>query len=98
MNAHLTDTDMRALTEQGAAWSEIRSIAGEAARVAGMTLARVTGPDRSAQVVRVRDVIAYRAHANGHSYSEISRALGRDQSTIKASIRREKSRRQEWTK
>ena len=77
------------------ATAAIRRIAGDAARAAGMTLARVLSTDRTVSVARVRDVIVLKARSEGYSLPQIAKALKRDHSTILAAERREKARRGE---
>lgn len=90
-----TREDVSAIRRASSEVMAIEGIAGEAAKLAGMTLARITGPDRHAAVVKVRDVICYRCSALGYSASDIARALKRDHSTILTAIRREAARRGE---
>ena len=69
--------------------------AGDAAKGAGMTLGRITGPDRSAAAVHVRDIAITAARRKGYSLPQIAKALNRHHTTILAAIRREKKRRGE---
>lgn len=73
----------------------IHRIAGDAAKRAGMTLARLIGPDRSAAAVRVRDVAISAARREGYSMPQIGKAMNRDHTTVLASIRRQQARRGE---
>ena len=96
MNAKFTFTpeDMQALRgiDHGKA---IRDIAGHAAAQAGMTAARVLGPDRCSAVVRVRDIICYAANRQGYNFEQIAGVLQRDPTNISAAVRRERARRGE---
>lgn len=71
----------------------IREIAGKAAATAGMTLARVLGPDRTTAANRVRDAICFVAVRQGYNFEQIAQVLRRDPTTISAAYRRECARR-----
>ena len=69
-----------------------REIAGEAAKRAGLTLARVIGRDQDARAVRVRDIAIRAAARRGISVRDIAKAFGRDRSTIITALAREHAR------
>lgn len=71
----------------------IREIAGKAAATAGMTVARVFGPDRTAAANRVRDAICFVAVRQGYNFEQIAQVLRRNPTTIGAAYRRECARR-----
>ncbi|MGN7869357.1 helix-turn-helix domain-containing protein [Paracoccus sp. 22332] len=92
-----TRDELRALhmANRDKATAEIRKIAGKAAAEAGMTLARLIGPDQTLPVVKVRDIVCYVAAREGYSLPQIGRAMNRDPSSVGTAIRREKARRGE---
>lgn len=73
----------------------VRQIAGEACSIAGITMARLISTDRSSSISKIRDAVAFKAHAQGIASTQIGRALKRDHSTILTAIRREAARRAE---
>lgn len=75
--------------------ARVRQIAGEACSIAGITLARLISTDRTPSVSKIRDAVAFKAHAEGIASTQIGRALKRDHSSILSAIRRERARRGE---
>ena len=73
----------------------IRGLVKEAARDFKLRIEDLTGPSRRADLCRIREVIYYRAHAEGHSLPQIGRVFNRDHTTILSGIRNEKKRRGE---
>ncbi|MGN7869568.1 hypothetical protein [Paracoccus sp. 22332] len=90
--ATFTDEDMHALRAINAE-TAIRAIAGRAAATAGMTLARLTGTDRSVAAVRVRDIACYVAHRDGFNFAQIAKVMQRHPTVVADAIRREQARR-----
>lgn len=90
-----TPAERRALQLSGETGAEarVREIAGEACKIAGVTMGRLTGTDRSAQMCKIRDAVAFKAHEDGIPGAQIARVLKRDPTSVLAGIRREAARR-----
>lgn len=96
MNATtFTNEERRLLQRAGDAGAEarVRQIAGEACSIAGITMSRLISTDRSSSISKIRDTIAFKAHAEGIASTQIGRALKRDHSSILSALRRERARR-----
>ncbi len=89
---HLTETDRLAIAAiRGRA--TIRQFARNVCAEAGVSIHIVMGRNRTPAICRLRELIWYRAHAEGYSLNQIGQVFGRDHTTVMHGIRNEQRRR-----
>lgn len=72
----------------------IRYIVHQVAAATGIGVADLLGPSHVRHIAHARQLVMWRAHAEGHSLSSIARALNRDHTTVMYGVRAEKERQQ----
>lgn len=75
--------------------ASVRGFVKDVAREFGLTIDTLIGRSLEPKICRVRQIIWYRAHAEGYSLPQIGKVFGRDHTTIMHGIRNEKKRRGE---
>ncbi|GHG24481.1 hypothetical protein GCM10017322_23070 [Paracoccus aerius] len=91
----MTDADKLAADNLNPARGTVRRIAREVCEYTDTRLEAVMGRDQTPATCRVRELVCYIAERSGLSPNQISRALGKDGSTVRHAIQNEKRRRGE---
>ena len=89
---HLTEADRLAIAAISTC-SPIRQFTLDVCSDAGVEAYIVMGRNRTAAICRLRELIWYRAHAEGYSLNQIGRVFGRDHTTVMHGVRNEQRRR-----
>ena len=92
---YMTEADRRAADTLNPSRGAVRAIAREVCEYTGTRLEAVMGRDQTPPVCRVRELVCYIAERAGMSQNDIGRALGKDGSTIRHAIQKEKKQRGE---